>query len=1142
MRSLPSLAFGIGLSALAAGLAASAQAATASLRGAAMPEGYARISLAFDEPTPMRVRVSNGVLIVAFGSAVTIDVGKIVKELPDHLSVARIDPDRRGMRFALARPYKANLIEAGDKAFIDLMPESWTGLLPGPPPEVVADLAERLRLAEARNRAAAPAPAAPVAPLSLRGAVLPTLDRLIFTAPPETRLRHELAEGRLGLTFDKPVPVDASAIRKHLPEGVALTSHETSEGATRLVLSVPQDRQIRSFRDDDGLIVDLVRPAQPAAVTLAGLATPPPAAAGPPAIAGAAPPAAPAGEPPAPLAEARPPVAEARPAPPVPAIDSTPRKVQVQSIVTEHEGRLDFRFPRPTGAAAFVDGDLVTLVFDTRDIVEPASLEGVLPRLVASASVTREVKATLVRLRLSSEQIVRLSDEGMTWSLGLGEGERRAADPVAPLRSIDERGQTIVAVPLPGMTGVHWLENGPAGLPMAVATALGPTRSVAKPYRYVEFSLLQSAHGLIVSPRADDVVVRAGAEQALIGRAGGLAVSPVAAPPPVSEAGSGEGDARPLVDPEAWAALRTGAVRERERELLHDVIDASRARKSEARLALARFYAANGLMSEAAGPLRVLLAEDPGMRQSREALFLLGAVAAAMHRDAEAVAALSVAPLRDDAEAGLWRALVERRLGRDGPALAGFRRGEAFLDRYPADLQGRLRTGMARAALALKDVTTAERQIGELAELPRDTVDSEELALLRAMLDDLGGRPEAALNGYKPLFEAGSRPVAAEAQLRAVKLIQTEKRADMTIDEAIGRLETVSVIWRGGDLEIEALSELGKLYAQQKRWRDAFMVARRANETFPDSPLTRAMHDETAQRFAELFSEPGGEAVSRIETLALFYDFKEFLPIGRRGDEITRLLADRLVELDLLDQASQILRHQIEKRLTGAARSTLAARVAMIALMNGKPAEALQILASTRLPELPGDVRRARLLLEAKALSDLSRTDQALELLEGESGTEIERLKADIFWTGRRWREAGEAHERLLGESWRGAAPLGDGARADAMRAAISYAMADEALSLDRLRTKFSGKMAQSSDARTFAAITGANRASAADRREAARAAAGADTFSEFLKAYRERYPDMSTAVRQKQEPGRQTSETPPQGAASPAPAPPGRG
>jgi hypothetical protein len=76
--------------------------------------------------------------------------------------------------------------------------------------------------------------------------------------------------------------------------------------------------------------------------------------------------------------------------------------------------------------------------------------------------------------------------------------------------------------------------------------------------------------------------------------------------------------------------------------------------------------------------------------------------------------------------------------------------------------------------------------------------------------------------------------------------------------------------------------------------------------------------------------------------------------------------------------------------------------------------------------------------------------------------------------------------------------------------------MSDEALSLDRLRTKFAGKMAQSPDARLFAFVTGASRASAADIREVARSAAGSDTMQDFLKAYRKRYPAFSSAVRDK--------------------------
>lgn len=1118
MRILRSLSFGIGLAALslAAGFATPATAATATLRGEAMRAGFGRLAFTFDEPVTTRVRVANGVVVIGFSQPVKLDPSRLAAELPSYVSVIRVDPDGRGLRLALARPYRANLLEAGDKAFVDLLPENWSGQLPGLPPEVLAELTQRLRLAEARARDIARMPAPTLKPLGFRSARLPTLDRLMFSTPPETMLTPVLDDSKLTLSFDQALAVTPSEIRSLLPADFTLEQATIKDDATQLVFTVPKERQLRSFRDEGGWTIDLPHAGAAAPLSLADLQAAAPAEPKP--AEAKAPEQKPVAASPAPAPKAEAPQTLPKPVATV-AADAPPRDVEIASAADGDGGRIDFRFSRPTGAAAFAEPGRVTLVFDTRDTLDPDRLKGLLPALVEGVTVTREAKVTVVRLKMRRQQIVRLSDDGPQWSLSFGDKAGKSAGALAPSRGADERGQTIVSVPMAGLTGVHWLENGEGGPNLAVATALGPTRAISKPYRFIEFGLPQSAHGVVVSAVADDLAVRADTDEVRIGRQNGLTVSLDAETPNEAEKKTVAATVLPLLDGEAWSALHTADIRDRAAALLREVAGASRGRKSETRLALARFLAANGMMPEAAGPLNALLADDAAMRSNRDALFLRGLIATRMHRSAEALKAFDAAPIRDDAEAGLWRALSEQRLGRNTQALAGFRRAESILDRYPADLQAEFRPAMARAALAAGEVTVAEKQIGPLAEMPEKLVNPEELALLRARLDDVSGRPEAALNGYRPLFEAKTRPVAAEAQLRAVKLARAEKRTDFPVDEAIARLETVSAIWRGGEVEIEALAELGRLYAEQQRWRDAFQTARRANEVFPEHPATRLLHDETAQRFEALFSDPDLDKLPRLDALALFYDFKDFLPVGRRGDEITRLLADRLVELDLLDQASEILQYQMDRRLTGAARSTVAARLAMIRLMNGKPAEALQAIVSTRLAELPADVKRARLLLEAKALSDLSRTDQARDLLEGESGPEVDRLDADILWNGRRWREAGEALERILGESWRGQAPLSDSERADVMRAAIGYVMSDEALALDRLRTKFAAKMAQGADARLFGFVTGASRASAADIREAARAAAGSDTMTDFLKEYRKRYPAYSSAVRERRKP-----------------------
>ena len=71
--------------------------------------------------------------------------------------------------------------EAGEKVFVDLLPESWTSLPPPLPPEIVADLARRARSAEAILKSRNPAPVR--RPLGVEVAKLPTLTRLTVRLP-----------------------------------------------------------------------------------------------------------------------------------------------------------------------------------------------------------------------------------------------------------------------------------------------------------------------------------------------------------------------------------------------------------------------------------------------------------------------------------------------------------------------------------------------------------------------------------------------------------------------------------------------------------------------------------------------------------------------------------------------------------------------------------------------------------------------------------------------------------------------------------------------------------------------------------------------------------------------------------------------
>src|SRR6187455_1410635 len=128
-----------------------------------------------------------------------------------------------------------------------------------------------------------------------------------------------------------------------------------------------------------------------------------------------------------------------------------------------------------------------------------------------------------------------------------------------------------------------------------------------------------------------------------------------------------------------------------------------------------------------------------------------------------------------------------------------------------------------------------------------------------------------------------------------------------------------------------------------------------------------------------------------IDALGLFYDFRELTPIGRRGDEMIRKLAERLVSVDLLDQAAEVLQHQVDNRLQGAARAQVSIKLAVIYLMARKPDRAIQVLRASRTADLPNELRNQRLLIEARAQSEVGRPEVALEMIAHLEGREVER-------------------------------------------------------------------------------------------------------------------------------------------------------
>jgi hypothetical protein len=250
-----------------------------------------------------------------------------------------------------------------------------------------------------------------------------------------------------------------------------------------------------------------------------------------------------------------------------------------------------------------------------------------------------------------------------------------------------------------------------------------------------------------------------------------------------------------------------------------------------------------------------------------------------------------------------------------------------------------------------------------------------------------------------------------------------------------------------------------------------------------------------------------------------------------------------LVAVDLLKQAAELLQHQVDHRLEGAARAQVAAKLASVYLMNHQPERALAALRATRDSDVSNELREQRLLLEARALSEVGRQGLALDLIAGLSSHEAIRLRADVLWAAKRWRQSAEQIELLYGERWRDFRPLNDLERTDILRAAIGYALGEEPIGLGRLHEKYAAKMAEGPDAKAFAVVTAPIGIRGGEFQNVARRIASVDTLTAFLRDVSTRFqadaakPAKPAAVAKKDE--QPTNPKPAPAAAAEQPAKP---
>lgn len=1080
--------------------------------------GYGRILLTLSPAAEARPALTSGVLTISFPRKTDIDPAIIARGLGGYISSARADADGKTLRFALTQDSRLHVSRSANRIAVDLLPPGFAGTpseLPPPPPKVV----------QAVDVNALP-------PLGVRAGSYSAFTRIVFDWPRKVSYSVFPGSGRITLRFEALARPDLGALTRNMPSWVKKAGWRIENNGTIVDLDTDADAGYNAFLDGTHVVLDVLAPKSDATVYS------PPTDSGKPGAAtkftklkGAAPSissaqskaieeAAAATQPArndkksetSDMAKAaqegpKPDDKTAANAPP-----PTPEQAASDAAAERTRGGANIIFANDANrpVAAFVRGMTAWVVINGNVKIDLAALKAALGDFPQSVDAMNGNGVSVLRIGLKRAAAISARADGKNLKIVLA--PQSDVEPLAIGFARSDLGpkKAAIATVVPGATRAVTLADPEAGDSLIVVPG-NVGRGVRDPRRYLELAVLETAAGLAITPFIDNLDVSVRDSRVTVTSVNGLDVTPAALPAadtPAALARGGDGPS--YLDFTAWAKDSNGNFLAAQAKLRTAIASLKTDDANAARLRLSRFYLANGFAAEALGLVNLIQASDPALQSDVQLLTMRAAADYMMGRYADAHNTLANSLFDQDRHANFWRGLTEAALENWKDSGAALAKAEPVLRRYPADWQARARIAQAQAYLAANALEGADAALAKLPKnLPKPLQLEAELA--HAKLYALEGRAGDADRLFAAVEKGGDERAATTAIYQ--RTIAGLSSGSISRTQAIATLESLRFRWRGDALELKTLRKLGELYFADKRWREGLHVLRIASDNFGNDDNARKAQDDMRSAFEDLFLKGKADAMKPVDALALFYDFIELTPIGPNGDEMIRRMADRLVAVDLLTPASNLLNYQVTKRLDGVARAQVATRLAMIQLLDHKPKDALATLRTTRIAGLPDDINHQRLLLEARALAALKQWDQALELIAVDEAPDTRQLRADIYWESGNWAVAAQKSEELLADRWQVGGLLLPEERRGVMRAAISYSLANDQGGLDRLAVHFGPKMKVSPDASAFTILTANIDAQGAAFRDMAGKIASVDTLETFMKDFRKRYDVASAAT-----------------------------
>lgn len=1103
-------------------------------------DGYGRLTFRWAQPVGHQASKDGDRLVINFSRSIEADLRPAVRGLSKYIVSAEPAPNDATVVFRIRGDFSVRSYDSGSSVVVDIIGGGEAQTAEAKPVET-----------DTPAPAAQPAAATGGPQVPVRTGVHDAYTRVVFDWPSNTKFQVVRDAGKAIIKFDKPGTANLARLSGGRIRNVGGAQAISEDGNLTVTLNVDATSQIKAFTSGPKVVVDVYRPgtqeAAPALAAVAAEPAPTPASTTTPApaeaqqtettdtqVAQAEQPPAPQ---PAPLeaveqsaVETPEPETDAQSAPlnlepeAVPAAAAAP--VEEDRVATRAEASqmsegavsLKFDWDEPVGAAVFRRAENLWVVFDKRADIDTDALVRDGAGLITSVEQVPSRNGAVLRMTTAEGVNPDIKRAGLAWLL---EFMPQPLIPSAPLQADSQPDSPLgarlfVAVPEPG--NIIAFRDPEVGDNLIAVPVIPLGHGVSREWSYPQLRLLPSKQGVVMKPKSDDLRIRPLRQGVEVTSTGTLQISSVSAEEKANvelqqqlASSVGMNTLGPLtrvLDLEKWKRPDLSSFTQTKQDLQRDVAFAKNSReKKKAHREMVQFYFANGFEAEAIGVLHEMVRLEPEYENEAELRLMRGAASWLMGRMEDARRDLYHASLDPYDEGTFWRAAVVAGEGKLPDAAYELRKTGAITQPYPKAIKMPMATLVADAAVELGDVKQAGQYLEVLSVDNPTRAQKDQIDLVAGKLKALGGDFDGAILDWETTMEGRHRPSRAKAAVARTELLL--QQGLFTPQDAIEEFEKLRFVWRGDNFEFELLRRLGSLYLDQQGYRDGLRTLRQAATYFPEHEGANQVTKQMSDAFQMLYLDNGADVLPPVTAIALYDEFRELTPPGALGDEMIRRLADRLVGVDLLARAAELLEEQVDFRLKGVEKARVGARLALIYLFDRRYDRTIAALNKTDGPGLDDALASHRTLLRAQAYIGLEEPAVALDLINTEVSLDAELIRSGIYWRAGDWKNASKSLTKMVRDL--GVKPrksLNDNQAAAVLAMAIAYTLDGNEVAITRALANYGQPMSQTTYADAFKLIAEPPETGLVNFRGLTPIVKKVEDFQGFMEVYRQRVAD----------------------------------